>query len=107
MSNNCNDLSKSLANYQDDIQFDLIIICLCFLFRHSREWRYHIEEKIWITRIPGPNQYEKNGTKERGTFYYFDAQSWKRLSKVFQIDPEKLDKCPNLSAFMNINGQSV
>ncbi|XP_030562414.1 regulator of gene activity isoform X2 [Drosophila novamexicana] len=72
---------------------------------HSREWRYHVEEKIWITRIPGINQYEKNGTKERGTFYYFDAQSWKRLSKVFQIDAEKLDKCPNISAFMN--GQSV
>ncbi|KAH8268339.1 regulator of gene activity isoform X1 [Drosophila bipectinata] len=72
---------------------------------HSREWRYHVEEKIWITRIPGINQYEKNGTKERGTFYYFDAQSWKRLSKVFQIDAEKLDKCPNLSAY--VNGQSV
>ncbi|XP_030373620.1 regulator of gene activity isoform X2 [Scaptodrosophila lebanonensis] len=72
---------------------------------HSREWRYLVEEKIWITRIPGMNQYEKNGTKERGTFYYFDAQSWKRLSKVFQIDAEKLDKCPNISAFMN--GQSV
>ncbi|KRG01811.1 regulator of gene activity isoform X1 [Drosophila mojavensis] len=72
---------------------------------HSREWRYHVEEKIWITRIPGINQYEKNGTKERGTFYYFDAQSWKRLSKVFHIDAEKLDKCPNISAFMN--GQSV
>ncbi|XP_017114674.1 regulator of gene activity isoform X1 [Drosophila elegans] len=72
---------------------------------HSREWRYHVEEKIWITRIPGIDQYEKNGTKERGTFYYFDAQSWKRLSKVFQIDAEKLDKCPNISAFMN--GQSV
>lgn len=74
-------------------------------FRHSREWRYHVDEKIWITRIPGINQYEKNGTKERGTFYYFDAQSWKRLSKVFQIDAEKLDKCPNVSAFMN--GKSV
>ncbi|XP_055903495.1 regulator of gene activity isoform X2 [Eupeodes corollae] len=74
---------------------------------HNREWRYHIEEKIWITRIPGLNQYEKNGTKERGTFYYFDAQTWRRMSKVFQIDAEKLDKCPNISAFMNLNGQSV
>ena len=79
-----------------------------FSFRHSRDWRYHIEEKIWITRIPGGiNQYEKTGTKERETFHYFDAQSWKRLPKVFQIDAEKLDKCPNLSALMNINGQSV
>lgn len=74
---------------------------------HNRECRYHIEDKIWITRIPGLNQYEKNGTKERGTFCYFDAQTWRRMSKVFQIDAKKLDKCPNISAFMNLNGQSL
>ncbi|XP_075145477.1 CCR4-NOT transcription complex subunit regena isoform X2 [Haematobia irritans] len=106
--------SPLLKKLQEDLLFFLfytnigdIMQLMAAAELHSREWRYHIEEKIWITRIPGLNQYEKNGTKERGTFYYFDAQSWKRLSKVFQIDPEKLDKCPNLSAFMNINGQSV
>ncbi|XP_020714503.1 regulator of gene activity isoform X3 [Ceratitis capitata] len=65
---------------------------------YGRDWRFHIEEKIWITRIPGNNQ---------GKFYYFDAQSWKRMSKDFQIDAEKLDKCPNISALVNMNGQSV
>ncbi|XP_037948928.1 regulator of gene activity isoform X2 [Teleopsis dalmanni] len=106
--------SPILKKLQEDLLFFLfytnigdIMQLMAAAELHSREWRYHIEEKIWITRIPGINQYEKNGTKERGTFYYFDAQSWKRLSKVFQIDAEKLDKCPNISAFMNMNGQSV
>lgn len=106
--------SPMLKKLQEDLLFFLfytnigdIMQLMAAVELHNREWRYHIEEKIWITRIPGLNQYEKNGTKERGTFYYFDAHSWKRLSKVFQIDPEKLDKCPNISTFMNINGQSV
>ncbi|EDV94824.1 regulator of gene activity isoform X2 [Drosophila grimshawi] len=104
--------APALKKLQEDLLFFLFYTNIGDMMQlmaaaelHSREWRYHVEEKIWITRIPGINQYEKNGTKERGTFYYFDAQSWKRLSKVFQIDAEKLDKCPNINAFMN--GQSV
>lgn len=75
--------------------------------RHNRDWRYHIEEKVWITRVPGITHYEKNGQSERGTFYYFDAQNWRRVPKDFQIDANKLDKCPNLGAIMSISGQTA
>lgn len=75
-----------------------------FIFlRHNRDWRYHIEEKVWITRVPGITT-TTNGTTERGTFYYFDAQNWRRVPKEFQIDTQKLDKCPNLSGFVNMSG---
>lgn len=78
------------------------------IFRHNRDWRYHIEEKVWITRVPGLlSHYEKVGQSERGTFYYFDAQNWRRVPKDFQIDPAKLDKCPNLNAIMSLSGQAV
>lgn len=78
------------------------------IYRHSRDWRYHTEEKVWITRVPGLiSHYEKHGQTERGTFYYFDTQSWRRVPKDFQIDSTKLEKCPNLSAYMSISGQSV
>lgn len=76
-------------------------------FRHNRDWRYHIEEKVWITRVPGITHYEKNGQSERGTFYYFDAQNWRRVPKDFQIDANKLDKCPNLNAIMSLSGQTA
>lgn len=66
-----------------------------------------MEEKIWITRVPGVTHYEKIGTTERGTFYYFDAQNWRRVPKDFQIDTGKLDKCPNLNAIVSLNGLSV
>lgn len=41
--------------------------------------------------------YEKNGATERGTFYIFDAQNWRRVMKDFLIDTTKLDKCPSLN----------
>lgn len=78
-----------------------------FPFRHSRDWRYHTEEKVWIMRVPGMQHYEKIGQSERGTFYYFDALNWRRVPKDFQIDTSKLEKCPNLNAYVNLTGQPV
>lgn len=62
---------------------------------------------MWITRVPGITHYEKSGGLERGTFYYFDPQNWRRMPKEFMIDPGKLDKCPNLSNVISLSGQSV
>lgn len=53
-----------------------------------------MEEKIWITRVPGNTSYDKSGTVERGTYFFFDAQNWRRVPKEFQIDTQKLDKNP-------------
>lgn len=76
-------------------------------YRHSRDWRYHVDEKVWITRVPGISHYEKTGNIERGTFYYFDAQNWRRVPKDFQVDSGKLDKCPNLNNIVSLSGQPV
>lgn len=62
---------------------------------------------MWITRVPGIPHYEKTGTIERGTFYYFDAQNWRRVPKDFQVDSGKLDKCPNLNNIISLSGQPV
>lgn len=63
--------------------------CVSFPFRQNRDWRYHIEEKVWITRMPHAI-FEKNGTTERGVFYYFDAQNWRRVPRDSYIDTGKL-----------------
>lgn len=49
-------------------------------------------------------QYEKNGTTERGTYYYFDTQNWRRVPKDFQVDTLKLDKCPNIGTMVSMSG---
>ncbi|XP_055640328.1 regulator of gene activity isoform X3 [Toxorhynchites rutilus septentrionalis] len=108
-------LSKlTLQKYKDDLLFYLFYTNVGDVMQlaaaaelHSRDWRYHLEEKVWITRVPGMTPYEKNGTTERGTYYYFDAQNWRRVPKEFQVDTVKLDKCPNLSAYVTMSGQPV
>ncbi|KAG4077636.1 hypothetical protein HA402_008896 [Bradysia odoriphaga] len=104
----------TLKKYKDDLLFFLFygnvgdyMQLAAAAELHSRDWRYHIEEKVWITRAHGIAHYEKNGNTERGTFYYFDAQNWRRVPKDFQIDSSKLDKCPNLSAIVGLTGQPV
>uniref|UniRef100_A0A6B2E818 Putative ccr4-not transcription complex subunit 2 n=1 Tax=Phlebotomus kandelakii TaxID=1109342 RepID=A0A6B2E818_9DIPT len=103
-----------LKKYKDDLLFFLFYTNVGDVMQlaaaaelHSRDWRYHIEEKVWISRLPGINHYDKNGTTERGTYYYFDAQNWRRVVKDLQIDTGKLDKCPNLNAIVNLSGQPV
>ncbi|KAK9498522.1 hypothetical protein O3M35_003138 [Rhynocoris fuscipes] len=63
---------------------------------YSREWRYHMEEKVWITQAPGCGVIEKTSTYERGTYYYFDAQNWRKVVKEFYLDYSKLENQPSI-----------
>ncbi|KAL1501154.1 hypothetical protein ABEB36_006537 [Hypothenemus hampei] len=65
---------------------------------YSREWRYHMEEKVWITQVPGMVLHEKTQTYERGTYYFFDVQSWRKVAKEFHLDYSKLEGRPVLNS---------
>ncbi|XP_063696534.1 regulator of gene activity [Culicoides brevitarsis] len=100
----------TLKKYKDDLLFFLFYTNVGEFIQlsaaaelYNRDWRYHTEEKVWITRMPGITT-TSNGSTERGTFYYFDAQNWRRVPKEFQIDTQKLDKCPNITGFVNLSG---
>lgn len=58
---------------------------------YSREWRYHKEEKVWITRAPGIAPSEKTNSYEKGTYYIFDAQLWRRVPREFVIEYDRLE----------------
>jgi hypothetical protein len=47
--------------------------------RYERHWRYHKEQKVWITRAPGVEPSQKTSTYERGTYIYFDHMQWKKV----------------------------
>lgn len=72
------------------ILYDIVIL----LFRYNREWRYHMEEKVWITQVPGINMIEKTSSYERGTYYFFDPQNWRKVAKEFHLDYSKLEGRP-------------
>lgn len=63
---------------------------------HSREWRYHKQEKVWITRAPGIAPSEKTNTYERGTYYIFDAHLWRRVPREFVLQYDQLESKPTI-----------
>lgn len=63
---------------------------------YSREWRYHKQEKVWITRAPGIAPSEKTNTYERGTYYIFDAHSWRRVPREFVLQYDQLESKPTI-----------
>lgn len=72
-----------------------------FCISYSREWRYHMEEKVWITQVPGMVLIEKTSTYERGTYYFFDAQNWRKVAKEFHLDYSKLEGRPIIQQAMH------
>ncbi|XP_050535723.1 CCR4-NOT transcription complex subunit 2-like isoform X2 [Daktulosphaira vitifoliae] len=63
---------------------------------YSRDWRYHMEERVWITQAPGLSLIEKTSTYERGTYYVFDALTWRKVPKEFLLEYSKLEGRPTV-----------
>ncbi|XP_076311426.1 CCR4-NOT transcription complex subunit 2-like isoform X2 [Tachypleus tridentatus] len=63
---------------------------------YSREWRFHKDERVWITRAPGMAPAEKTGTYERGTYYFFDAANWRKVAKEFHLEYDRLEERPHI-----------
>lgn len=59
----------------------IISACVC-VSRFNRDWRYHKEERVWITRAPGMEPTLKTNAYERGTYYFFDCLNWRKVAKV-------------------------
>lgn len=60
------------------------------LYEHG--WRYHKEQKVWITRSPGVEPSVRTGTYEEGTYIYFDIREWKKITKVFHLQYDQLEE---------------
>lgn len=65
---------------------------------YARDWRYHKDERVWITRFPGMDPQVKMSTYERGTYYYFDPQGWRKVAKEFHVEYERLEEKPTVQA---------
>merc|ERR1711962_528846 len=92
-----------LNRYKDDILFYMFYTNVGDVLQmaaaaelYNRDWRYHKEERVWITRAPGMAPSEKTTTYERGTYYFFDVNLWKKVPKEFHLDYDKLEDRPSL-----------
>jgi len=58
---------------------------------YKRDWRYHKEERLWLTRIKNIMPDHKYDTYETGVYCVFDVQLWRKTHKSMRIDYDKLD----------------
>jgi CCR4-NOT transcription complex subunit 2 len=61
---------------------------------YNRDWRYHKEERIWMTRAPGMEPIAKTTSYERGTYFFFDVHNWRKVPKEFHLEYSKLEERP-------------
>lgn len=92
-----------LNRYKDDVLFYMFYTNVGDVLQlaaaaelYNRDWRYHKEDRVWITRAPGMLPSEKTQTYERGTYYFFDVNSWRKVPKEFHLDYDKLEDRPSL-----------
>uniref|UniRef100_A0AAZ3QFQ3 CCR4-NOT transcription complex subunit 2 n=1 Tax=Oncorhynchus tshawytscha TaxID=74940 RepID=A0AAZ3QFQ3_ONCTS len=98
-----------LSRYGEDLLFylyymnggDLLQLLTVELF--NRDWRYHKEERVWITRAPGMEPTLKTNAYERGTYYFFDCLNWRKVAKEFHLEYEKLEERPHVPSTFNYN----
>jgi CCR4-NOT transcription complex subunit 2 len=60
------------------------------LYEHG--WRYHKEQKVWITRAPGVEPTHRTTAYEEGTYIYFDIVNWKKVTKPYRLQYDQLEE---------------
>jgi CCR4-NOT transcription complex subunit 2 len=92
-----------LNRYQEDLLFYLFYVnggdvlqLAAAAELYNRDWRYHKEERVWITRAPGMEPVSKTSSYERGTYFFFDVHNWRKVAKEFHLDYSKLEDRPQL-----------
>jgi hypothetical protein len=63
---------------------------------YDRDWRFHKEKRIWITKVPGVEAHHKTPTFEKGFYLYFDVQQWKKVQAEMTIEYNKLAEKPQI-----------
>jgi len=86
-------VNKSLSDHVRDLSSHTSFV---FSLRYARDWRYHKDERLWLTRAPGVEPQLKTSSYERGTYYFFDCSSWRKVAKEFLLEYDKLEDKPTL-----------
>ena len=86
-----------LSRYNEDTLFFLFYMSTGDLMQlqaasmlYDRDWRYHREKRLWITKVPGLDPHQKTPTFERGYYSCFDPIQWKKLQLEMTIEYSKV-----------------
>ncbi|CAG8761015.1 14757_t:CDS:2, partial [Acaulospora morrowiae] len=61
---------------------------------YNRNWRYHKELRVWLTKEQGTEPFAKTQTFERGNYILFDPASWEKVKKEIFLMYESLEERP-------------
>lgn len=97
-----------LTKYGDDLLFFVfysypgdIMQFAAAVELYNRDWRFHKEQGLWITRAPGTEARVKTEAREEGKYIFFDYKTWTKITKDFILEYSMLEQrpvLPNLSA---------
>ncbi|KAH8952562.1 hypothetical protein BDL97_09G091100 [Sphagnum fallax] len=63
----------------------------------NRGWFFHREHKLWLFRVPNVEPFVKADSFERGSYYFFDHNTWETGRKDnFVLQFEMIEKRPQL-----------
>lgn len=63
---------------------------------YERDWRYHVEKRFWLTKVPGLEPQQKTNSFEKGVYTVFDVSQWRKLQLEMTIEYNKLAEKPQL-----------
>ena len=66
---------------------------------YKRDWRYHTEKRVWLTKSPGVEPVQKTGLYEKGFYFVFDVTQWKKVLLEMTVEYIKLAERPLLFPF--------
>lgn len=58
---------------------------------YKRNWRYHKDLHLWLTKDVGSEPSQKTATYERGSYIFFDPNAWEKVQKEFVLVFEHLE----------------
>ncbi|KAG0243441.1 hypothetical protein BGX31_010724 [Mortierella sp. GBA43] len=64
---------------------------------YSRHWRYHKELRLWLMKDQS-SEHSKTPTFERGTYIFFDPNSWEKVKKDFIVMYDALEERRQVSS---------
>lgn len=68
-------------------------------YRYEREWRYHKELRLWITK--GPEQQQPSSEGE--LFTIWDVEAWERVHRPFKFNFADLEERRGLEAAQQVS----
>ncbi|CAJ0907882.1 4854_t:CDS:2, partial [Entrophospora sp. SA101] len=57
----------------------------------NRNWRFHKDLKLWLTKEQGAEPFNKSQVFERGTFIFFDPSAWEKFPREIVLMYDSLE----------------